>query len=311
MNENAEGFVEPAEKIVLSGASGMLGSALRTRLTEQGVRFTQLVRHPSRVPGELPWDPDATPPLASPAELENHSAAVHLSGASLASRRWTASYRRTMAVSRVDSTRTLAAVLAGLRNPPRALIVASAVGIYGDRGEELLDESAAPGRGYLADLCRGWEAAAQPARDAGIRVVHARFGVVLGRGPGALDKMLPVFRLGLGGKLGSGRQWMSWICLEDAVSVIRFVLQTPELAGPVNVTSPHPVRNQEFTHGLARALHRPAMFPVPAFALRAALGPMADEALLTSTRALPNRLLAAGFKFAAPTLDQALALALR
>jgi uncharacterized protein (TIGR01777 family) len=189
------------------------------------------------------------------------------------------------------------------------MLVASAIGIYGNRGDELLDESSAPGSGFMAELCEQWEAAAQPARDAGIRVVHLRFGVVLGPG-GALTRVTPIFRLGLGGPLGSGRQWMSWISLSDAVAAILFALDTPTLTGPVNLTAPNPVTNAEFTRALARRLHRPAIFPVPAFALRIALGQMADEALLASARVLPARLTQAGFQFQHPTVEDALAAAL-
>jgi uncharacterized protein len=210
----------------------------------------------------------------------------------------------------VDSTHALAKMLAGLHKPPQTLVVASAVGIYGNRGEEVLDEASAPGEGFLAQLCRAWEEAARPAAEAGIRVVHARFGVVVGRGPGALEKMLPVFRLGLGGRLGSGQQWMSWISLEDTVSALRFALETRSLAGPVNVAAPNAVRNVEFTAAMSRQLHRPALLPVPAFALRLAFGQMADEALLASIRVVPSKLRAAGFEFAHPTVDQALAAAL-
>jgi uncharacterized protein (TIGR01777 family) len=185
------------------------------------------------------------------------------------------------------------------------LLVASATGIYGDRGDEVLDESSQPGAGFLAELCREWEDATESASRAGIRVIHLRFGVVLARG-GALAKMLPVFRLGLGGKLGSGRQWMSWIALDDAVSAIRFLL-TSDLDGPFNLCAPNPVTNAEFTSTLAAALHRPALFTVPAFALRAALGAMADEALLASARVHPTRLTQAGFTFAYPQLEAALA----
>jgi uncharacterized protein (TIGR01777 family) len=220
-----------------------------------------------------------------------------------------------MIASRVDSTRALATTLAGLRNPPQTLLVASAVGIYGNRPKDFLDETSAPGSGFLADLCRQWEAAAKPAADAGIRVVHLRFGVVLappadpGRraNAGVLARMLPIFRLGLGGRLGSGLQWMSWISLTDALAAIFFALDTPSLAGPLNLTAPNPVTNADFTHALARQLHRPAVFPVPAAALRLALGEMADEALLSSARAYPAKLIMAGFEFAHPTLSHALA----
>jgi hypothetical protein len=211
-----------------------------------------------------------------------------------------------MAASRVHSTCALATLLAGLRRPPRAFLVASAIGIYGNRGDEVLDESSAPGTGFLADLCRKWEEASAPAVNRGIRVVHLRFGVVLAPGAGALAMMLPLFRLGLGGRLGSGKQWTSWIALSDLVAATLFLLEPTSLQGGVNLTSPQPVRNAEFANSLARLLHRPAVLPPPAFALRLALGPMADEALLSSTRVLPRKLLDAGFHFAQPSIDEAL-----
>ncbi len=288
----------------------MLGGSLRRALAALGTPTLQLVRSETAAQGQLPWNPAATRAVADPGALEGCAAAIHLSGANVAGQRWTAAYRREMMASRVDSTRALATLLAGLRTPPQALLVASAVGYYGDRGDELLDETSLPGKGFFADLCRQWEAAAQPAVEAGIRVVHLRFGVVLGPGPGALARMLPIFRLGLGGRLGSGRQWMSWISVEDAMRALLFVLETPSLAGPVNLTAPSPVTNADFTRLLARQLRRPAFLPAPAFALRLALGQMADEALLASTRAVPSRLLVEGFRFAHPTVDKALAAAL-
>ncbi len=273
----------------------------------------QLVRRDPDALGQLRWNPAAASAIADTAPLEGLAAAIHLSGASVAGHRWTPAWKREMGASRVESTRALAIALAGLRQPPKALLVASATGVYGDRGDDLLDERAEPGSGFLADLCREWEAAAQPAVDAGIRVVHLRFGVVLGRG-GALAKMLPLFRLGLGGRLGSGRQWMSWISLADAVAAMLFALDsnsaTPALAGPINLTAPNPVTNAEFTRALGRAVHRPAILPAPAFALRLALGQMADGALLSSARAVPARLTDAGFQFTHPTVDEALAEAL-
>jgi hypothetical protein len=205
----------------------------------------------------------------------------------------------------VKSSTALANVLAGLPHPPTTFLVASAIGIYGDRGDEVLDESSSLGAGFLADVCREWEAATEPASRAGIRVVHLRFGVVLAHG-GALAPMLPVFRLGLGGKLGSGRQWMSWITLDDAVSAVSFLLAS-DLSGPVNLCAPAAVTNATFTKTLAAALHRPAFLTVPAVALRAALGRMADEALLASARVHPTRLMSAGFPFLHPQLEQALA----
>jgi uncharacterized protein (TIGR01777 family) len=310
MSKDMDGVVGQPAKIVLSGVSGMLGTALRGKLAVYGASVVQLVRSAPRTEQQLAWDPGARPAIRDTSALEGCTAAVHLSGANVAAHRWTAAYRHEMRTSRVDSTRVLAETLAGLRKPPRTLVVASAVGIYGDRGEEVLDETSAPGTGFLADLCRQWEEAAMPAAEAGIRVVHPRFGVVLGRGPGALEKMLPMFRLGLGGRLGSGRPWMSWISLEDTVAALLFALETQSLAGAVNVVSPNPIRNTEFTSALARQVHRPAVLPVPAFALRLALGQMADEALLASARVVPAKLLAAGFEFAHPTVDKALAAAL-
>jgi uncharacterized protein (TIGR01777 family) len=288
----------------------MLGTALHQALRIRRFPVLQLVRHAPAGPSQLQWNPFDSLPIAHSEALEGFSAAIHLSGANVAGHRWTAAYKREMTTSRVDSTRALAMALARLGQPPQTLLVASAVGIYGNRGEEALDESSAPGSGFLADLCRQWEAAAQPAVEAGVRVVHLRFGVVLGPGPGALTKMLPLFRLGLGGPLGSGRQWMSWISLADAVAAMVFALDTPSLNGPVNLTAPQAVTNAEFTRAIGRAAHRPALLPAPAFALRLALGEMADEALLASARVHPAKLLAAGFQFAHPTVDQALAAAL-
>jgi uncharacterized protein (TIGR01777 family) len=298
-------------KIVLSGASGTLGRALRERLNARLVPTLDLVRNSNPGPGQVAWNPAANPSMADASSLEGCSAAIHLSGANLAARRWTEAYKRELVASRVDSTRALAELLAGLRQRPKTLVVASAVGFYGDRGDEVLDESSAPGAGFLADMCRRWEDAAKPAKDAGIRVAYARFGVVLGRGPGALGTMLPVFQAGLGGRLGSGKQWMSWVSLEDVVAAMEFVLETPAMVGPVNLSAPHPVRNAEFTRALGRQLRRPVVLPAPAFALRLALGEMADEALLKSTRAVPAKLLEAGFQFKCSTLDEALAVALR
>lgn len=286
----------------------MIGTALRTALDRHNHEVLQLVR---RAPGkdELQWNPGHGSPFPNSHALEEFDVAIHLSGASVAGRRWTEAYKREMAASRIDSTRTLATALAALDRPPQALLVASAIGIYGDRGDAVLDEDSAPGAGILPDLCRAWEAASAPAAQAGIRVVHLRFGVVLGR-DGALAQMLPMFRLGLGGRLGSGSQWMSWIGLPDAVAAILFAAADPGLAGAVNVVAPHPVTNRDFTRILAARLHRPAILPAPAFALRLAFGQMADEALLASARVLPQKLNRAGFAFAEPSLEQALAAAL-
>jgi uncharacterized protein (TIGR01777 family) len=296
---------------LVSGASGLLGTALRQALAAGSLPVLQLVRRPPEGSNQLQWNPAAEPSVANPQALEGLAGVIHLAGANVAAHRWTAAYKREIAASRIDSTRALAATLARLSRPPQVLVVASATGFYGNRAAELLDETSSPGSGFLAGVCQKWEAAAQPAVDAGIRVVHLRLGVVLGPGPGALAAMLPLFRLGLGGRLGNGRQWMSWISLPDAVAATLFVLRTPALAGPVNLTAPNPVTNAQLTRALARALRRPAILPPPAFALRLALGPMADEALLASARVFPSRLLTSGFRFEHPTVAQALAAALQ
>jgi hypothetical protein len=296
-----------SRKILVSGGSGLLGTALRQALTARDAEVLQLVRRQPVSAGELKWDPDASLPVADPERLEGLTAAIHLSGASVADRRWTSAYKSQIRQSRVDSTRALATVLAQLRQPPEAFLVASACGIYGDRKDEILDEQSSPGKGFLAEVCQEWEAAARTAEEAGIRVVHLRFGVVLTPRGGALGKMLPLFRLALGGRLGTGNQWMSWISLTDAVAATLFALDTTVLAGPLNLTAPEPVTNAQFTRALARAVHRPAILPAPAIALRLFLGEMANEALLASERVLPARLISAGFQFSHPTLDDALA----
>ena len=287
----------------------MLGSALRAEFAKRRAHVIQLVRRGPEKPErgeELRWDPCAASPISDTQALEGLDAAIHLSGSNLAAHRWTPEYRREIATSRVNSTHALATTLAGLRHPPRVLLTASAVGIYGNRGDEVLDENSAPGSGFLAEVCQAWEDASQPAAAAGIRVVHMRFGVVLAPGSGALAQMLPIFRLGLGGRLGSGKQWMSWIGAADLVAAVLFVIDSTALAGAVNLTSPQPVTNTEFTRALARHLHRPAVVPAPAFALRLALGPMADEALLSSVRALPAKLLNAGFRFSQGSIEESL-----
>jgi hypothetical protein len=267
----------------------MLGTALREALTERNLSFLQLVRSAPRATDQLQWDASGTT-IPHSEGIEDLDAAIHLSGANVAAHRWTPEYKREIIDSRVNSTRALATALAGLRYPPKVLLVASATGIYGDRGDELIDETSPLGTGFLAETCRQWEAAAKPASDAGIRVLYLRFGVVLGP-EGALARLLPIFRLGLGGQLGNGRQYMSWISLPDALAAILFLLETPTLSGPIN---------------LADHLHRPAFLGVPAFALRLALGEMADEALLSGARAYPAKLAKAGFKFSHTSLIHAL-----
>ena len=289
----------------------MVGTALKAALARSGVGVVQLVRRAPRGVGEIEWDPRKrvmawANERGAEGPLEGLEAAVHLGGVNLSERRWTKAYKREIETSRVESTRVLAAVLAGLKRPPKVLLVASATGFYGDRGDEVLDEGSSAGKGYLPEICAKWEAASEAAAKAGIRVVHLRLGVVLGKN-GAMKKMLPIFRLGLGGRLGSGQQWMSWIRLEDAVRAILFSLKTETLSGPVNLAAPNPVTNAEFTRALGRALHRPAVMPVPALAVRLMFGEMANEALLASTRAFPGKLIGAGFRFEYPTVDEALA----
>lgn len=316
------------ERVLLSGASGMLGSAIGKALVQRGIEVLRLVRREAKGPDEVRWEPGLSGASTQSTqdnalgmyqidrlagqleELGGIGAAVHLSGANVSTRRWTAQYKREMTESRVTTTRILAETLAKMKTPPVVLVSASAVGFYGNRGDEVLDEDSAKGEGFFPELCVAWEDAARPAQAAGVRVVHPRFGVVLGPDGGALARMAPMFRLSLGGKLGSGRQWMSWIGEADAVSAVLFALENTGLAGAVNAVSPDPVTNADFTRELAKAVHRPAFVAAPAFALRLAFGEMADEALLASTRVLPKRLLEAGFAFQHPTLAGAFAAAL-
>ena len=296
-------------EILLTGASGLIGTSLIRNLHAKRISTIPLQRAPG--PGAVVWNPYAAQPLNDPSRLNGVTAAVHLAGANVSGKRWSKAYKQEILDSRVKPTKALAGLLAGLPKPPSVLVCASAVGIYGDRGDEELDEASSPGTGFLAEVCLAWEAAAQAARDAGIRVVHLRFGVVLAGQGGALKKMLPIFRLGMGGPLGSGRQWMSWVALADVIAAIEFALETPQLAGPVNVVAPQPVTNLEFTHALGKAVHRPAIVPAPAFALKLAFGEMADEALLASQRVVRSRLTEHGFSFAFPRLDSALDEAIR
>jgi uncharacterized protein (TIGR01777 family) len=297
-----------ASRILISGASGMIGSALVRAFTADQISVVQLVRKPaSHSQPQIVWSPQSSPAIANPSQLEDFNTVIHLSGANIAAHRWTPAYKKEIVESRVKTTQALCELLAGLKNPPQTLLCASATGIYGDRGDEILTEASSPGTGFLAETCAAWEAAALPAKAAGIRIVHLRFGVVLSPegGGGALARMLPLFRLGLGGRLGSGRQWMSWISLSDQVSAVSHIIAA-QLAGPVNMVAPTPITNTEFTQTLASALHRPAIFPAPAFALRAAVGEMADEALLASERVIPTQLTQSGFQFQHPQLAMTL-----
>jgi len=298
-------------KVLFTGASGMIGTALVRAAFSNRIHAVQLVRHEPADPTQIHWNPQAENPIAANdlVSLEGITAAVHLSGANLSAQRWTPAYKREIVESRIGTTRALVNVLKSLKYPPAVFLCASATGIYGDRGDEVLTEESEPGQGFLPETCLAWEAEASRARAAGIRVVHLRFGVVLDheRGAGgALKQMLPIFRLGLGGKLGSGRQWMSWIALSDMVRAIYYLRDSPAINGPVNLAAPSPVTNAEFTRALGHALHRPAIIPAPAFALRLAFGEMADEALLASTRAIPDSLFRSGFAFNLPDLRSAL-----
>lgn len=289
----------------MSGANGLIGSALSRQLRALGHRVTPLVRRKAHA-GEISWDPAGG--RLEPGHLEGVDAVIHLAGENVGAR-WTSARKQRIQTSRVQGTRLLSEALARTRRRPAVLISASAIGIYGSRGEEILNENSPAGDAatdFLAAVGRDWEAAARPARDAGIRVVHPRFGIVLSGYGGALGKMLLPFRLGLGGRLGSGTQWMSWVSLDDAVGAVIHVLQTESFSGPVNVVAPEPVRNREFTAILGRTLGRPAALAVPAAALRLALGEMANGALLASTRVVPKRLLAAGYHFQHPDLATAL-----
>ena len=298
--------MEKTTSILMSGASGLVGASLVRASIANQISVIRLVRgnQPENT-GEIGWSPSRSPILSDKSTLEGFDAVIHLSGANLAAHRWTDAYKREIVESRVRTTQALSGLLAELEHPPRVFLCASATGIYGNRGDELLTEDSSTGTGFVAETCRAWEEATAPAKAAGIRVVYIRFGVVLSPGGGALARMLPLFRLGAGGKLGAGTQWMSWIALPDMVSAIFYLLETPELEGAINMTAPEPVTNSEFAHTLAKTLHRPAIFPAPAFALRLALGEIADEVLLASQRALPERLMQSGFRFEYPTLAPA------
>ncbi len=290
--------------VLLTGSSGLIGSALAPALSGDGHRVRRLRRAASTAAGATSWNP-ADGAFAAGA-LDGIDAVVHLAGENIAGGRWTAARKARIRDSRVDGTRRLSEALAALDTPPRVLVAASAIGFYGDRGDALLDESAAPGTGFLPEVSRSWEAAAAPAREAGIRVVHLRIGVVLSPAGGALAQMLLPFRLGVGGVLGSGDQYMSWIALDDVVGVVRHALPDESLSGPVNTVAPQAVTNREFTRTLGKVLRRPTILPAPAFALRVALGEMADALLLASTRVDPAALRATTFEFRHPQLDGAL-----
>ena len=295
-----------AVKVAVTGASGLVGSVLVPALAAGGHEVVRLVRRDPSA-GEIFWDP----PLGTidSAALEGIDAAIHLSGATIG-RRWTAARKKEIRASRLESTALLAETVASLEPRPRALVCAGAVGIYGDRGDEVLTEESEIGTGFLADVCVAWEAAAEPARAAGIRVVGFRHGIVLSRAGGALPRMLTPFRLGVGGRVGNGKQWWSWVAADDVAAAYLFALEHQDLAGAVNLTSPNPVTNTRFTTALGRALGRPTVVPVPALAVRTLFGEMGESALLEGQRVLPARLLDEGFAFRYADLETALPRAL-
>lgn len=293
-------------RILISGASGLIGGALTSRLRAQGVETATLVRRPPDPAdrARIYWNPAED--ILDPGALEGFDGVVHLAGENVSAGRWTPERKQRIVDSRVRGTALLSRALAVCTAPPKSFLCSSAIGYYGDRGEEVLDETAAPGQGFLAETCIAWEAAAQPTTQAGIRTVHLRTGVVVSGTGGVLARLLPPFRYGLGGPLGSGRAWMSWIALEDMVRVITYCLDNETLSGPVNAVAPHAVTNLEFTRTLARVLKRPALLPVPPFVLRLAFGEMAEELLLSSARVVPGRLEGAGFKWLYPEMEGAL-----
>ena len=291
-------------KIAITGASGLIGSALSADLSRDGHQVVRLVRGPSRSAGEVSWDPVGG--HVDLAGLVGCDAVVHLAGAGVGDRRWSEAYKREILDSRVRGTTAIAQAVAALDPAPTVLVSASAVGFYGDTGDQAVDETAPRGEGFLAEVVEAWEAAAEPARAAGVRVVHPRTGLVVARSGGAWKRMLPIFRMGVGGRLGGGRQYWSFISLTDEVRALRHLIDHPDLAGPVNLTAPTPVTNAEATRALAQALHRPAALPVPAAALKAVLGEFSVE-VLGSQRVLPTRLLASGFAFRHPSIEAVLA----
>jgi len=289
-------------KVLVSGSSGLVGTALLPALQASGYEVTRLVR--GAVPGnqQIGWDPAR--PLA-PESVSGFDAVIHLAGESIVGR-WTEAKKRRILESRVQGTRNLVKALVEASQRPRVLISGSASGYYGDRGDEILREDSPSGQAFTSELCRQWEAATEAAANAGVRTVQIRLGVVLSATGGALQKMLPPFRMGLGGNMGNGRQWLSWIDLQDVIGAIQYILKTEALQGPVNLASPNPVTNAEFTKTLASVLSRPAVFPMPAFAARLVFGQMADELLLASQRLEPAKLLASGYVFQKPDLRSTL-----
>lgn len=294
----------PRMHVLVTGSSGLVGGALVKKLSAQGHQITRLVRRTPR-PGEIHWNPDAG--TIEAASLEQLDAVVHLAGAGIGDHRWTPDYKRTLVESRTKGTGVIARTIAALEHKPSVLLSASAVGYYGDTGDHEVDETSPAGAGFLADLCVQWEQATAPAEAAGVRVAHLRTGIVLSDRGGALKKQLPLFKLGLGGRIGSGKPWQSWITLDDEVGAIIHLL-TSSHAGAVNLTAPNPVTQADFADELGRALHRPTILPIPSFGPKLLLGgELVDNLLLAGQRVLPSVLLADGYNFQHPTLSGAFA----
>jgi uncharacterized protein (TIGR01777 family) len=290
--------------ILVTGSTGLVGSAVVSFLTTGGHRVLRLVRGSVRGPEEVGWDPHTG--TIDSAKLEGLDGVVHLAGENIATGRWNGAKKARIRDSRVNGTRLLSETLAKLERKPRVLVSASAIGFYGDRGDEVLTENSAPGSGFLSEVCRQWEAATQPAKDAGIRVVHLRIGVVLTPRGGALAKMLTPFKLCAGGIVGNGKQFWSWIALDDVVGAVHHTLTQEELSGPVNAVAPDALTNRDFTKILGKVLRRPTIAPLPAFVVKLLLGEMGQELLLASTRVVPLRLQQTGYQFRCPTLEVAL-----
>lgn len=295
-------------KVAITGASGLIGSALVPHLRARGDEVLRLVRRPAAAPDEVQWDPRAgTVDLEA---LNGIDAVVHLAGAGVGDHRWTDAYKREILDSRVQGTHTIVQAMIALDPRPRTLVAGSAIGWYGDTGDRAVDESAPAGSGFLADVVRAWEAAADPAQEAGIRVTHARTGLVVAKEGGAWAKLFPIFKLGLGGKLGSGRQYWSWISLRDEIRALTYLMDNESMVGPVNLTGPAPATNAEVTSAMGAVLGRPTLFPVPAFALKTVLGEFSTE-ILSSARVIPAVLESSEFSWEDPTVESAIRSALK
>lgn len=292
-------------KILVAGASGFIGAHFIHYMQSQNHAILKLSRSPEKLKAnEIYWDPQKR--LLNPFEIENIDAVVNFAGENIASSRWTDEKKRKILESRVNATKTLEQAVLQLQNPPKVWINASAIGFYGNRGDHILTEESSSGKGFLAEVCQKWEQETQPASLKGIRVVLLRIGMVLSSSGGGLAQMLPAFKLGLGGTIGSGKQFISWIALDELMRIIDYAINHDDLKGPVNAVSPQPVTNDEFTKTLGRIIHRPTILPLPAFAARIVFGEMADELLLSSARAMPKSLIDSGYKFIYPDLDTAL-----